>query len=62
MLIIDERDQEQLDQKELEEEANGEEAKIVIISLVRNNMANDPTASGKIGFLKSPNCTNVLLS
>ncbi|KAG0095829.1 hypothetical protein BGZ93_005399 [Podila epicladia] len=91
MLIIDERDQEQLDQKELEEEAKmsqdahpqtgvrnlslqnhltlrtidnyqGEEAKIVIISLVRNNTANDPTASGKIGFLKSPNRTNVLLS
>ncbi|KAF9370074.1 hypothetical protein CPC16_003976, partial [Podila verticillata] len=96
MLVIDERDQEQLDKKELEEEAEdrqdtvhaqggvkigvknvslqkqltlrtidnyqGEEAKIIIISLVRNNVANDPSATGKIGFLKSSNRTNVLLS
>ncbi|CAI5506821.1 unnamed protein product, partial [Closterium sp. Naga37s-1] len=34
----------------------GEESTVVIISLVRNNM------DGKIGFLKSPNRTNVLLS
>ncbi|KAG0043488.1 hypothetical protein BGZ83_011344 [Gryganskiella cystojenkinii] len=95
MLVIDERDQEQLDQKELEEGGEGqdsahvlngtkvgtknislqkqltlrtidnyqgEEAKIIIISLVRNNVANDPSASGNIGFLKSPNRSNVLLS
>ncbi|KAG0067610.1 hypothetical protein BGZ92_005099, partial [Podila epicladia] len=94
-LIIDERDQEQLDQKEQDEgyegknavhvqggtaigvknvplnkqltlrtidNYQGEEAKIIIISLVRNNVANDPNASGRIGFLKSPNRTNVLLS
>ncbi|KAG0331451.1 hypothetical protein BG004_001658 [Podila humilis] len=94
MLVIDERDQQQLDEKELEEGVHenlqmipsgpgvgvknvslqrqltlrtidnyqGEEAKIVIISLVRNNVTNDPSASGRIGFLKSPNRTNVLLS
>ncbi|KAI9241316.1 MAG: hypothetical protein BYD32DRAFT_66872 [Podila humilis] len=96
MLVIDERDQEQLDQKEQDEGGEGdrgtthvqggnaigvknvslqkqltlrtidnyqgEEAKIIIISLVRNNVANDPTATGRIGFLKSPNRTNVLLS
>ncbi|KAF9349803.1 hypothetical protein BGX26_011932 [Mortierella sp. AD094] len=95
MLVIDEREQEQLDQKDLEEGGEGqdsvhvqngtkvgtknislqkqltlrtidnyqgEEAKIIIISLVRNNVANDPSASGNIGFLKSPNRTNVLLS
>ncbi|KAF9280320.1 hypothetical protein BGZ74_002628, partial [Mortierella antarctica] len=94
-LVIDERDQEQLDQKEQDEgeegkdtvhmqggtaigvknvplnkqltlrtidNYQGEEAKIIIISLVRNNVANDPNASGRIGFLKSPNRTNVLLS
>ncbi|KAF9302798.1 hypothetical protein BGZ74_004840, partial [Mortierella antarctica] len=91
MLVIDDRDQEQLDQKLLEEVVEettvqgvtpgaknlslqnhltlrtidnyqGEEAKIIIISLVRNNTANDRVASGRIGFLKSPNRTNVLLS
>ncbi|KAG0025767.1 hypothetical protein BGZ81_006855 [Podila clonocystis] len=95
MLVIDERDQEQLDQKEQDEGEDskdtmnmqsgapiavknvslqkqltlrtidnyqGEEAKIIIISLVRNNVANDSNASGRIGFLKSPNRTNVLLS
>ncbi|CAI5462650.1 unnamed protein product [Closterium sp. Yama58-4] len=36
--------------------SQGEESTVVIISLVRNNM------DGKIGFLKSPNRTNVLLS
>ncbi|KAF9428398.1 hypothetical protein BGZ94_002538 [Podila epigama] len=41
----------------------GEEAKIIIISLVRNHAANDTLfSSGRIGFLKSPNRTNVLLS
>ncbi|CAI7840806.1 unnamed protein product, partial [Closterium sp. NIES-54] len=34
----------------------GEESTVIIISLVRNNV------DGKIGFLKSPNRTNVLLS
>ncbi|CAI5949305.1 unnamed protein product [Closterium sp. NIES-64] len=34
----------------------GEESTVIIISLVRNN------GDGKIGFLKSPNRTNVLLS
>ncbi|GJP61447.1 hypothetical protein CLOP_g18608 [Closterium sp. NIES-67] len=34
----------------------GEESMVVIVSLVRNNL------DGKIGFLKSPNRTNVLLS
>ncbi|GJP50063.1 hypothetical protein CLOM_g9207 [Closterium sp. NIES-68] len=34
----------------------GEESTVVIVSLVRNNL------DGKIGFLKSPNRTNVLLS
>ncbi|GJJ72575.1 hypothetical protein EMPS_04933 [Entomortierella parvispora] len=94
MVVLDERDQEQLDQKELDEgievqevliqngtkvgtknislqrqvtlrtidNYQGEEAKIIIISLVRNNVANDPSSSGNIGFLKSPNRTNVLLS
>ncbi|RUP46648.1 P-loop containing nucleoside triphosphate hydrolase protein [Jimgerdemannia flammicorona] len=38
----------------------GEEAKIVIISLVRNIEKND--RRGQIGFLKSENRTNVLLS
>ncbi|KAG0010219.1 hypothetical protein BGZ82_003553, partial [Podila clonocystis] len=78
MLVIDERDQEQLDQKEQDEgeeskdimhmqsgapigvknislqkqltlrtidNYQGEEAKIIIISLVRNNVANDPNVS-----------------
>ncbi|KAG0088484.1 hypothetical protein BGZ92_006112 [Podila epicladia] len=40
----------------------GEEAKIVIVSLVRNKEYNDSSTSGRIGFLKSPNLTNVLLS
>ncbi|KAF9280989.1 hypothetical protein BGZ74_002480 [Mortierella antarctica] len=95
MLVIGERDQDDLDQNELEEgnygqdsmhnqvEApigvksvslqkqltlsttdnyQGEEAKIVIISLVRNKEDNDSSVSEKIGFLKSPNRTNVLLS
>ncbi|KAI8351963.1 hypothetical protein B0O80DRAFT_455126 [Mortierella sp. GBAus27b] len=93
MLVIDERDQEQLDQKDLEREEaghehvnelvgvknvslqrhltlrtidnyQGEEAKIVIITLVRSD-ARDNGAQAKsnsIGFLKSPNRTNVLLS
>ncbi|KAF9106327.1 hypothetical protein BGX27_009208 [Mortierella sp. AM989] len=90
MLMIDERDQEQLDQKDVETENNnvnesvgvkkvglqnhltlrtidnyqGEEAKIVIITLVRSNAKENGalTASSSIGFLKSPNRTNVLLS
>ncbi|KAF9581056.1 hypothetical protein BGW38_002064 [Lunasporangiospora selenospora] len=37
----------------------GEEAKIIIVSLVRNQ---SDSISGGIGFLKSPNRTNVLLS
>ncbi|RUS16781.1 LOW QUALITY PROTEIN: hypothetical protein BC937DRAFT_90815 [Endogone sp. FLAS-F59071] len=75
MLVIDERDQEQLDEIDLQVEegdessgsnqnllrANGEEAKIVIISLVRNIRTEDGAGHG-IGFLKSPNRTNVLLS
>ncbi|CAO3568680.1 unnamed protein product [Mortierella alpina] len=41
----------------------GEEAKIVIISLVRNDAGEGNSGySGRIGFLKSPNRTNVLLS
>ncbi|KAG0003706.1 hypothetical protein BGZ65_001414 [Modicella reniformis] len=42
----------------------GEEAKIVIISLVRSDVHDDGTASSfaSIGFLKSTNRTNVLLS
>ncbi|KAI1315474.1 hypothetical protein EDD11_000755 [Mortierella claussenii] len=94
MLMIDERDQEQLDLKEEENGMNdakaninelvnikkvglqnhltlrtidnyqGEEAKIVIISLVRSNVRDNGSLSGSntIGFLKSPNRTNVLLS
>ncbi|KAF8951398.1 hypothetical protein BGZ52_012085, partial [Haplosporangium bisporale] len=96
MVVLDDRDQEQLDQMALEEGINedqetvhapggaaigvkklslqshitlrtidnyqGEEAKIIIISLVRNDATNDSTTSGRIGFLKSPNRTNVLLS
>ncbi|KAF9203482.1 hypothetical protein BGZ49_006382 [Haplosporangium sp. Z 27] len=90
MLTIDERDQEQLDQKDVENENNnvnesigvkriglnshltlrtidnyqGEEAKIVIISLVRSNAKSNGSLTGStsIGFLKSPNRTNVLLS
>ena len=37
----------------------GEEATIVIVSLVRNASSG---SHGTIGFLKSPNRTNVLLS
>ncbi|KAG0352119.1 hypothetical protein BGZ54_002955, partial [Gamsiella multidivaricata] len=95
ILVIDERDQEQLNQRDQDmeqgetpdKEANehigvrnislqnhltlrtidnyqGEEAKIVIISLVRSNVKRDGAmaASSSIGFLKSPNRTNVLLS
>ncbi|KAG0000655.1 hypothetical protein BGZ80_006325, partial [Entomortierella chlamydospora] len=44
----------------------GEEAKIVIITLVRSNVRKDGVPelsdSGSIGFLKSENRTNVLLS
>ncbi|KAF9281867.1 hypothetical protein BGZ68_006340 [Mortierella alpina] len=101
-LLIDERDQEQLDQNELDnaerigsrdenravlginqhttvgvkkvsmnshitlrtiDNYQGEEAKIVIISLVRNNSAQASVSSyNTIGFLKSPNRANVLLS
>ncbi|KAG0001862.1 hypothetical protein BGZ79_004031 [Entomortierella chlamydospora] len=90
MLTIDERDQEQLDEKDAEDENNnvnesvgvkriglqkhltlrtidnyqGEEAKIVIITLVRSNAKENGAlaASSSIGFLKSRNRTNVLLS
>ncbi|KAG0357837.1 hypothetical protein BGZ54_000164, partial [Gamsiella multidivaricata] len=93
-LMIDERDQDQLDLKGREKEQDetiaavneqigvkkvglqnhltlrtidnyqGEEAKIVIITLVRSNSKENgtSTAGGSIGFLKSPNRTNVLLS
>ncbi|KAG0248739.1 hypothetical protein BG011_009971, partial [Mortierella polycephala] len=97
-VVIDERDQEQLDQNDIDnEEKNelmnnkvaspaprvgfknvalqkrltlrtidnyqGEEAKIVIITLVRSNVRQKGSASSnRIGFLKSPNRTNVLLS
>ncbi|KAG0209060.1 hypothetical protein BGX28_000160 [Mortierella sp. GBA30] len=101
-LLIDERDQEQLDQKELDnmervgfddgnrasmninqhstvgvkkvsmnshitlrtiDNYQGEEAKIVIISLVRNDAGESLSSSySTIGFLKSPNRANVLLS
>ncbi|RUS32759.1 P-loop containing nucleoside triphosphate hydrolase protein [Jimgerdemannia flammicorona] len=94
VLVIDERDQEQLENMDLltaeNEEAErveqnvvkgmvqktplqkqvtlrtidnyqGEEAKIIIISLVRNLRTQDGAGKG-IGFLKSPNRTNVLLS
>ncbi|CAO3565268.1 unnamed protein product [Mortierella alpina] len=101
-LLIDERDQEQLDQNELDnaeqsgskdggreglninqhatvgvkkvsmnshitlrtiDNYQGEEAKIVIISLVRNAGAQANLSSyNTIGFLKSPNRANVLLS
>ncbi|CAG8442461.1 13677_t:CDS:10 [Ambispora gerdemannii] len=40
----------------------GEEAKIVIISLVRNSANTKEGKRAKIGFLDSPNRTNVLLS
>ncbi|KAG0302743.1 hypothetical protein BGZ98_007268 [Dissophora globulifera] len=93
MLVIDERDQADLDKQgeDKEEETvvgtnehvgikkvglqsqltlrtidnyQGEEAKIVIISLVRSNANENGTTfgSGTIGFLKSSNRTNVLLS
>ncbi|KAF9173649.1 hypothetical protein BGX20_002554 [Mortierella sp. AD010] len=95
VLVIDDRDQEQLDEKEMEilSETNtirvnenasvkrlnlqshltlrtidnyqGEEAKIVIISLVRSDVDQDELmfkSKSSIGFLKSPNRTNVLLS
>ncbi|KAF9966742.1 hypothetical protein BGZ70_001435 [Mortierella alpina] len=101
-LLIDERDQEQLDQNELDnaehigskdggraglninqhatvgvkkvsmnshitlrtiDNYQGEEAKIVIISLVRNTGPQTSLSSyNTIGFLKSPNRANVLLS
>lgn len=41
---------------------SGEEAEIVIISLVRNVNPGNPGIEGSIGFLKSNNRTNVLLS
>ncbi|KAF8978876.1 hypothetical protein BGZ46_006063 [Entomortierella lignicola] len=95
LLVIDERDQEQLDEKEMENIGNttalktnenvnvkrlnlqshltlrtidnyqGEEAKIVIISLVRSDITPDELvfkSKSSIGFLKSKNRTNVLLS
>ncbi|KAF8933427.1 hypothetical protein BGZ58_006355 [Dissophora ornata] len=94
MLVIDERDQEQLDKNDQDKEQDetlgnvnetvgikkvalqnhltlrtidnyqGEEAKIVIISLVRSNAKENGASLGSssIGFLKSPNRTNVLLS
>ncbi|KAG0279807.1 hypothetical protein BGZ95_000157 [Linnemannia exigua] len=93
MLVIDDRDLEQLEENEAEEGIDsevtaapssigvknvslqnhltlrtidnyqGEEAKIVIISLVRSDVrTKDANSSGSIGFLKSPNRTNVLLS
>ncbi|KAF9093273.1 hypothetical protein BGX23_003500 [Mortierella sp. AD031] len=94
MLVIDDRDLEQLEENEAEEgiaadavhaqaslvgvknvslqnhltlrtidNYQGEEARIVIISLVRSDVkTKDTSSSGSIGFLKSPNRTNVLLS
>ncbi|KAF9378427.1 hypothetical protein CPB97_009588 [Podila verticillata] len=95
LVVLDERDQEQLNDMVPEEGTNegqetvpsggaaiggkklclqshitlrtidnyqGEEAKIIIISLVRNDATNNSSSSGRIGFLKSPNRTNVLLS
>ncbi|KAF9358197.1 hypothetical protein BGX26_002264 [Mortierella sp. AD094] len=80
ILTIDERDQLELSKKDEATEQDepdesgaaamalkkGEEAKIVIITLVRSNAKEDGepavTNSGSIGFLKSENRTNVLLS
>ncbi|KAF9155352.1 hypothetical protein BG015_010198 [Linnemannia schmuckeri] len=94
MLVIDDRDMEQLEENEAEEGIDsevtqaapplvgvknvslqnhltlrtidnyqGEEAKVIIISLVRSDVrTKDVSSSGSIGFLKSPNRTNVLLS
>ncbi|KAF9905304.1 hypothetical protein EC991_001852 [Linnemannia zychae] len=93
MLVIDDRDLEQLEENEAEvgidsetaaavpaigvknvslqshltlrtiDNYQGEEAKVVIISLVRSDVkTKDASSSGSIGFLKSPNRTNVLLS
>ncbi|KAK5808427.1 hypothetical protein F5H01DRAFT_352070 [Linnemannia elongata] len=93
MLVIDDRDMEQLEENEAEEGIDseaaqvapqigvknvnlqnhltlrtidnyqGEEAKVIIISLVRSDVkTKDVNSSGSIGFLKSPNRTNVLLS
>ncbi|KAF9129395.1 hypothetical protein BGW39_004203 [Mortierella sp. 14UC] len=93
MLVIDDRDLEQLEENEAEEGIDseavaahpaigvknvslqshltlrtidnyqGEEAKVVIISLVRSDVrTKEASSSGSIGFLKSPNRTNVLLS
>ncbi|KAG0019054.1 hypothetical protein BGZ82_000269 [Podila clonocystis] len=92
-LVINERDQEQLQQYDMEIENEGQdcgevqdgatiwldnsqkqislstienfkgaEAKIVIISLVRNQSENHPSMSGKICPLESASHTNVLLS
>ncbi|KAF9970612.1 hypothetical protein BGZ73_006659 [Actinomortierella ambigua] len=84
-LVIDERDQEQLDAVEnngVSQKApwkvfgtnrsltlrtidnyQGEEADIIIISLVRSDTREDQAGSSTtIGFLRSPNRTNVLLS
>ncbi|KAG0254458.1 hypothetical protein DFQ27_006824 [Actinomortierella ambigua] len=84
-LVIDERDQEQLDALENNgvssktpwkalsanrpltlrtiDNYQGEEADIIIISLVRSDTREDEAVSSStIGFLKSPNRTNVLLS
>ncbi|KAF8943029.1 hypothetical protein BGZ47_005904, partial [Haplosporangium gracile] len=94
MLVIDDRDMEQLEENEAEEGIDsgvtqaapplvsvknvslqnhltlrtidnyqGEEAKVIIISLVRSDVrTKDANSSGSIGFLKSSNRTNVLLS
>ncbi|KAF9106328.1 hypothetical protein BGX27_009209 [Mortierella sp. AM989] len=95
VVVIDDRDQEQLDATEVEalderpaakvnenialkrldlqrhltirtiDNYQGEEAKIVIISLVRSDISEDELSfksKSSIGFLKSPNRTNVLLS
>ncbi|KAG0297679.1 hypothetical protein BGZ96_005343 [Linnemannia gamsii] len=93
MLVIDDRDMEQLEENEAEEGIDsdavqagpmigvknvslqnhltlrtidnyqGEEAKVIIISLVRSDVrTKDANSSASIGFLKSPNRTNVLLS
>ncbi|KAL4895634.1 hypothetical protein BDV59DRAFT_211274 [Aspergillus ambiguus] len=59
-IALSERDQEDLDKARFEHEAagepTGEEAKVVIISLVRSNPQN------RCGFLRTPNRINVLLS
>ncbi|KAK3823144.1 MAG: P-loop containing nucleoside triphosphate hydrolase protein, partial [Benniella sp.] len=76
-LVMDENEQDQLNNQGADKEPlddrltvrtidnfQGEEAKVVIISLVRNAKKSDGSAapSGTIGFLKSSNRTNVLLS